>query len=182
MAVASFTEDESSQTFLNGDAVFCRSWPNIYAVAGVPEMSRITPGQVGVSPLPVGNGHDRTASCIGGWNLVINSSSDMQDEAWKFVRFLTSEESRKERPEGAGSLPPLKTLYDDREVLEDLPVISQARVALENARPRPVSPHYSEMSLKMSEQFNAVITGATTPEAAVETLQTELERIADRGT
>jgi multiple sugar transport system substrate-binding protein len=53
--------------------------------------------------------------------------------------------------------------------------------ALQNARPRPISPYYSEMSRQMAEQFNNVLRGAITPEVAVETLQGELQRIIQQG-
>jgi multiple sugar transport system substrate-binding protein len=62
-----------------------------------------------------------------------------------------------------------------------MPVISLGKEALQNARPRPVSPHYSEMSRAMAEQFNGVLRGAISPEEAVKTLQGELQQIVDRG-
>ena len=45
----------------------------------------------------------------------------------------------------------------------------------------PVSPYYSEMSREMAEQFNNVLRGAISPEVAVETLQSELQRIIQQG-
>ena len=52
-------------------------------------------------------------------------------------------------------------------------------MALQNARPRPVSPYYSERSRKMAERFNNVLNDATSPEEAVETLQGELQQIIE---
>jgi multiple sugar transport system substrate-binding protein len=80
-----------------------------------------------------------------------------------------------------GDLPTRKALYDDREVLEAMPMIAQAKEALLNVRPRPVSGHYSEMSREMAEQFNNIVRGATPPEVAVETLQSDLQRIIEQG-
>jgi multiple sugar transport system substrate-binding protein len=176
-AVANYTLFEAHTAFLNGDAVFCRNWPYMYGAAGDPERSKITLNQVGVSPLPVGEGQSQSASCLGGWNMLISASSEMQDEAWEFVRFMTSEESQKEYSITASTLPTLKTLYDDREILEEVPVVALSKEALQNARPRPVSPYYSQMSREMAEQFNYVVRGAISPEEAVETLQSELRRI-----
>jgi multiple sugar transport system substrate-binding protein len=48
-------------------------------------------------------------------------------------------------------LPTSRSLYGDEEVLNKLPVAELGREALENARPRPVSPYYSDMSLAMAE-------------------------------
>jgi multiple sugar transport system substrate-binding protein len=153
----------------------------MYGLAGNPDMSKIEPEQVGVSPLPVGEGQGQTASCLGGWNMLINASSEMQDEAWDFVQFMTSEASQKAYTLSASTLPTFNALYNDREILEEVPVIALSSKALQNARPRPISPYYSEMSRQMAEQFNNVLRGAISPEVAVETLQGELQRIIQQG-
>jgi multiple sugar transport system substrate-binding protein len=137
--------------------------------------------QVGVSPLPVGEGHSQTASCLGGWNMLIGASLEMQDEAWEFVQFMTSEESQKLQTLSASTLPTLNALYEDREIRKVLPVITLSEEALRNARPRPISPYYSQISRTMAEQFNKVLTGATSPEEAVETLQSDLQQIIEQG-
>jgi multiple sugar transport system substrate-binding protein len=180
-AVANYTFSGSATAFLNGDSVFCRNWPFMYGAAGNPEMSKIKREQVGVSPLPVGEGQSESTSCLGGWNLLINASSQMQDEAWEFVQFMTSEESQKAYTLSASTLPTLHALYDDREILEEVPVVALSREALQNARPRPISPYYSEMAREMAEQFNNVLRGAISPEVAVETLQSELQQIIEQG-
>jgi multiple sugar transport system substrate-binding protein len=180
-AVAIYTFSGSDAAFLNGDSVFCRNWPYMYGLAGNPDMSKIEPEQVGVSPLPVGEGQGQTASCLGGWNMLINASSEMQDEAWDFVQFMTSEENQKAYTLSASTLPTFNALYNDREILEEVPVVALSSKALQNARPRPISPYYSEMSRQMAEQFNNVLRGAISPEVAVETLQGELQRIIQQG-
>jgi len=179
-AVATYTFSGSDTAFLKGDSVFCRNWPYMYGLAGNPDVSKIEPEQVGVSPLPVGEREGQTASCLGGWNMLINAASEMQDEAWAFVQFMTSEESQKAYTLSASTLPTLNALYDDREILEEVPVVALSREALQNARPRPIAPYYSEMSREMAEQFNNVLRGAISPEEAVETLQSELQRIIQR--
>jgi len=180
-AVASYTIGEADAAFLNGDAVFCRNWPYMYGLAGNTEMSKIRREQVGVSPLPVGEGYSQSTGCLGGWNMLIGASSQMQEEAWEFVRFMTSEESQKIQTLSGSNLPTVNALYEDREVREEQPIVALSKDALQNARPRPVSPYYSEMSRTMAQQFNSVLTGATPPGEAVETLQSELQQIIEEG-
>jgi len=180
-AVASYTIGEADAAFLNGDAVFCRNWPYMYGLAGNTEMSKIRREQVGVSPLPVGEGYSQSTGCLGGWNMLIGASSQMQEEAWEFVRFMTSEESQKIQTLSGSNLPTVNALYEDREVREEQPIVALSKDALQNARPRPVSPYYSEMSRTMAQQFNSVLTGATPPGDAVETLQSELQQIIEEG-
>jgi multiple sugar transport system substrate-binding protein len=180
-AVASYTLGEADVAFLNGDSVFCRNWPYMYGLAGDPEMSKVTLDQVSVSPLPVGEGQSQSAGCLGGWNMLVGASSQMQDEAWEFVRFMTSLESQRIQTLSASTLPTLDALYDDREIREEVPIVASSKEALQSARPRPISPYYSQMSRAMALQFNSVLAGATTPGAAVETLQSELQQIIEEG-
>jgi multiple sugar transport system substrate-binding protein len=179
--VANYREYESEITFaIHGDAVFCRHWPYMYEVSSWSE-SKVEPGQVGFSPLPVADGQHRTASCLGGDVLLISAFSEMKEEAWEFVRFFANEVSQKTRALEANLLPTRKALYHDREVTEALPMITGAREALLNVRPRPVSGNYSEMSSAMALQFNNILRGNTMPDEAVQTLQDELQQIVERG-
>jgi multiple sugar transport system substrate-binding protein len=71
-SVAQYTEQESQSTFLNGDAVFCRNWPYMYALAADPEQSKIKQDQISVAPLPAGSGpNGRSVSGLGGWSFLI---------------------------------------------------------------------------------------------------------------
>ena len=180
-AVASYTIGEADAAFLNGDAVFCRNWPYMYGLAGNTEMSKIKREQVGVSPLPVGEGYSQSTGCLGGWNMLIGASSQMQEEAWEFVRFMTSEESQKIQTLSGSNLPTVNALYEDREVREEQPIVALSKDALQNARPRPVSPYYSQMSRQMAQQFNNVLTGAISPEESIKMLQNELQQIIEEG-
>src|SRR5919112_1992547 len=177
-AVATYTETETDPAFLGNKAVFARNWPYMYSLAGTKDYPDVKPEQIGVTPLPVepGNG---LASCLGGWNMLINAQSDMQDEAWEFVKWITAEPQQKWRALKASLLPSRPALYQDQEIRSTLPVVVQGEEALKNVRSRPVSPYYSDMSLDMQEQFNSVVKGDTSPEDAVKSLQQSLEQIIE---
>ena len=180
-AVANYTEELTDPSFMDspGEAVFARNWPYMYAFAGT--KGYIKPEQVGVAPLPLDEGQTQLASCLGGWNMLISGTTDKPDEAWEFVKFMTSEESMRFRALEATVLPPRLALLSDPELQEKIPVIAQGEAALKNARPRPVSPYYSDMSLEMAEQFNQVLKGDVPPEEAVQTLQKDLQSIVEQG-
>lgn len=178
-AVANFKEDESAGSFLQGNSVFLRNWPYVYGLLTDPEQSKISLDQVGVAPLPSGEG-GQSFSGLGGWNFYISEFSQKQDAAYEFVQFMTASEQQKFRALEGGYLPTLQSLYEDQEILDEVPVVKLGGEALQNTRPRPVSPVYSDMSLRMGEQFNASLKGEVTPEEAVQTLQTELQDIVDQ--
>jgi multiple sugar transport system substrate-binding protein len=180
-AVLQYKEDESHGAFLRGDAVFMRNWPYVYALLGNPQESDIKPEQVGVAPIPVSGGNP-SSSTLGGWNFFINAFSDKQEEAWEFIKWMTAPEQMKFNALEGGKLPPRESLYQDQEVLEKVPVARLGKEAIiGNSEPRPVSPYYSDMSLKLAEQFNASLGGDVSPQEAVNTLQSELEQIVEQG-
>jgi multiple sugar transport system substrate-binding protein len=179
-AVATYREDESAGTFLNGDAVFLRNWPYVYALLSDPAESEVRPEQVGISELPSADGQPGNGT-VGDQPLLINATSENQDAAWEFIKFLTAPEQQKFRAVEGSFLPTLTDLYDDPEIQESVPVVALAKEALQHTRPRPVSPYYSDMSLEMAEQFNASLNGEVTPEQAAQTLQSDLERFIEQG-
>jgi multiple sugar transport system substrate-binding protein len=180
-AVVNYTELESHTTFLNGDAVFIRNWPYMYGLASDPEQSKIKPEQIDVAPIPAGEG-GQSFSGLGGWNLFINAASqDKVDAAWTLIQYLSAPEQVKARSlQGGPGIPTYKSLYDDQEILNKVPVVALAKESAQNAKPRPVSPYYSDMSLEMAEQFNASLKGDVSPEQAVKTLQTQLQNIVEQ--
>ncbi|MEJ7843678.1 MAG: ABC transporter substrate-binding protein, partial [Rubrobacter sp.] len=178
-AVSTYAEPETEAPFLGGDAVFCRNWPYMYSLAGTE--SFIKPDVIDIAPLPAGDGGE-SVSGLGGWNFFINAFADpeAQDAAWEFVKFITAPEQQKFYSLGGSYLPTLTALYDDPEIKENVPTVKLAGEALKNTVPRPVSPVYSDMSLKMAEEFNSSLGGDTEPQDAISTLQTELQKIADQ--
>jgi multiple sugar transport system substrate-binding protein len=180
-SVTQYKEQESATTFLNGGAVFMRNVPRMYALASDPNESRIDPDQIGVSALPIAEEGNRSYSNLGGWNLFINAASDNQDTAWEFIQFMSASEQQKYRAINGSVIPTRQELLDDSEILETVPVIALGRDAIRNTRPRPVSPYYSDMSLRMAAQFNSSLQGNVSPEEAVRTLQEELTTIVEQG-
>jgi len=149
-ATGDYTTQDSQAVFTNGDVVFMRNWPFVYGLLSDPESSQLRPEQVGISQLPVAGQGDESFSGLGGWNFMVNAGSE--DRLDEIWTFIEFMSA----PE------------------------QQKTFALESARPRPVSPYYSDMSLVMAEQFNASLKGDKPVEEALGDLQTELQNIVDQ--
>ena len=181
-AVANYDETTSVPVFGEGDAVFLRSWPGDYALFGLPSKEGGYPNvkqeQVGIAPMPVAEPGMHSYSALGGWNQFVNAQTDIQEEAVAFAQFMTETEQEKLLGTEGGLRPTRKALYDDPEVLKALPGLEQQKpIIFNNAKSRPVTEFYGDMSLELAEQFNNVLTGDTSPQQAVETLQKELTSI-----
>jgi hypothetical protein len=135
-SVLQYKEDESHAAFLRGDAVFLRNWPYVYALVANPEESEIKPEQVGITPIPVAQQGNRSYSTLGGWNFFINAASDMQEEGWEFIKWMTAPEQLKTNALQGSKLPTRQSLYDDSEILEKVPVARLGKEAIvQNSTP-----------------------------------------------
>jgi multiple sugar transport system substrate-binding protein len=175
-AVANYDETTSEPVFGNGEAVFLRDWPGMYGDLGSGTY-KVKQEQVAVSPIPVAPGNE-SSSTLGGWTFMINAQTDMPDEAWEFVKFMSSFESMKYRAVNGGYISARKAILDDPEVQKAIPTVKLAKdVLLDYATSRPVTQYYGDMSLEMQSQFNDALTGDVTPQQAVQTLQKNLTTI-----
>lgn len=178
-AVANYSEMESWQDFVSGNAVFMRNWPFALGNLGDPALYKLEREQVGIAPIPTLGTSNRSYSCQGGWNLMINryTSDRKKEAAWKFIRFMTAPEQQKYMAINGGFLPTYKSLYDDPEIVQVMPSVQEGKSILENARVRPITPFYQQMAPRISRSFNRVLRGETSGTAAVATLERELRTV-----
>lgn len=176
-AVANFQEDECTGAFLGGNAVFMRNWAYVFGLLSDREVSRLRPGQVTIAAVPVADASVRPVNVGGGWNLLVNGASEKQDIAWELAQFISAPEQQREWALAASYLPTRTALYDDRELVERLPAVAQAKREVLQTTTPPITPYYGDVSAAMSTQFNASLRGAETPADAAEGLQQKLDQI-----
>src|ERR671913_1397565 len=175
-AVSNYTETEGDPLFENGESVFFREWLGVYGDIGTGDF-KVKQDQVTVSPIP-GDPGNQSSSTLGGWTFMINAQTDLPDEAWEFVKFMSSYESFKFRAINGGYISARKAILDDPDGQEAIPTVKPAQdVLLEYATSRPVTEFYGDMSLEMQSQFNDALTGDVSPQQAVGTLQKNLTTI-----
>lgn len=106
----------------------------------------------------------KAVGTYGGWNLVLYKASKNQEAAWKFIQFMTREDVN-----GA--------------VVDLIPANINAAKAflqksrkhpevildhLNNAKPRPLSPHYLEVSEIQQNMVQKILSGTAIPDATKE--------------
>ena len=143
-----------------------------------PAQSQLTPEQVGLARLPTDTATG-PFSCLGGWNLMVNANIDRskRDAAWTLIRYLTDPARRKRRVLDGSFLPSLRSLYDDPQILQQVPAIALGKAAIDDTRIRPVSPFYMQIAPRIARAFNRTLGGDTTGTQAVAALQRELQTI-----
>lgn len=180
-AVTTYGEQECEAAFLRGDAVFMRNWPGSYRAAADPARSTLTLEQVGVGELPVAEAGLQSRAVQSGIQLAINANSQNPDAAWALIEYMIAPEQQKAFALRAGQLPTLSSLYEDQELVEQMPIVGLGKQALANSQPRPVTPYIFEMSNLMAERITTMLSGGASPEETAEGMQEGLQEIIDLG-
>jgi multiple sugar transport system substrate-binding protein len=170
-AVTTYMEEESRRAFEAGDATFMRNWPYAYALA---KESNIA-DDFAVTTFPSYQGN-QGAGVLGGYDLAISAYSENPEGSLAFINFATSPEQQVLMVTKA-SLPPVTTsVYSDPQVEKTLPFAAELLDAVEQAKPRPVSPVYPQISEAIYTNVFAALQGDMTPDEAASTMNEEIQK------
>jgi multiple sugar transport system substrate-binding protein len=178
-SVLTWHEEESRFAFQNGETVFMRNWPYAYALMLDSAASRVA-GHYGIAPMPGAPGGKPTAA-LGGAQLAINANSDHPEAAWAVIDFLTQPEQMIERAKVVGQFPTRAALYGEPALARALAVpTAQARLVIEHAVPRPVTPVYTQLSDILQIDLHRALTRQMEPAAALAHAAREMQALLDR--
>lgn len=167
-------EETGRIAFVRGEAVFLRNWPYVWASAQDPA-SRVR-GKVGVAPIPGFAGHP-SAPTLGGWNLMMAAKTRHPDATWRLLSYLTGEEAQTFLATRSGRLPTRHAVYARPEVRRQAPLLATLYPQALQARPRPMSPAYPEVSRLLQAALTSVLTGQQAPEAAIRDTERRLQAL-----
>ena len=168
LAVSNYAEPETLQAFKAGDAALMRNWP--YAWAELQSDSSAVKGRVGVTTMVAEPGASPAAT-LGSWGFSLLRGSQHQQATAEAIRALTSSQAQRDRFLQQGYTPTEASLFEDPELLEASPVLTQLKEALAIAVPRPITPLYAQMSDLLQRQLSGVLTEKRDPDQAMEQLQ-----------
>jgi multiple sugar transport system substrate-binding protein len=166
-AAMTYKEEQARSRFQAGKALFMRQWP--YAYPLMQQQDSKVKGKFAVAPLP-------GPSALGGSNLAINKNATNKKTALEVLKFLITEEQQKARLSD-GLLPVSKALYSDRALQTQYPDLKAIGRIIDTARPRPITPSYSQVSLAIQQAVYLVQRGQKSVDDAVSGLEQDLHRI-----
>ncbi|MEO8690188.1 MAG: ABC transporter substrate-binding protein [Solirubrobacteraceae bacterium] len=172
-AVITYMEEEARRTFEAGRADFERQWPYAYALGNM-KGSKVA-GKFAVAPYPPFEGGGK-AAILGGHNSVISAYSKNPGGALKLVDYLTSEKRMTRNAVKFSKTPTLTASYGDPAVKKALPFIDQLKQAVEQAKSRPVSPVYTQISQAIYKNVNKALSGSTDPKSALKKAQDDMDK------
>jgi multiple sugar transport system substrate-binding protein len=170
--VTTYMEEESRRYFESGKATFMRNWPYAYSL-GQKKGSKVA-GKFDVMPFPMFEGADK-AAILGGHNLVISQFSKNPGAALKLVDFLTSAEQQVQMFRDYSLAPTIAAAYDDADVQKKYKFATDLKESVAQARSRPVSPVYPQISQAIYKNVNEALAGKVSAEDAMKNAQTQMQ-------
>jgi multiple sugar transport system substrate-binding protein len=172
-AVTTYMEEEARRVFEAGRADFQRQWPYAYALGNM-KGSKIK-GKFEVAPYPEFEGGQK-AAILGGHNSVISTYSKNPGGALKLIDYMTSEKRMTKNATKYSKTPVLEASFGDPAVKEALPFIDELKQAVEQAKSRPVSPVYSQISQAIYKNVNQALSGSMEPKEALQKAQSDMDK------
>ena len=169
-----YLEEDVRKAFSNGDAAFALNWTYMYNMANDAKQSNVA-GQVGIMPAP-GDAPGKAGAVNGSMGLGIASGSTHADQAWQYIRYMTSQLVQNNY--ARLSLPIWKSSYQDTAVMKDQEsLIKAANTSLSVMLSRPETADYSRLSSTLQQQLQQALTGGATPEAAMQAVDKSAARL-----
>jgi multiple sugar transport system substrate-binding protein len=171
-AVTTYMEPESLTAFQTGKYAFMRNWPYAYALN---EKAAKVKGKFKVMPFPTFEGGGK-AGILGGHNSVISAYSKNPGAALKLIQFIGSPEIQRAYASQFSLTPVRNDVYDDPAVKKALPFAAELKTAVEQAKARPVSPVYPQISQAIYKNVNAALAGQESPADAMKNAQSQIDK------
>jgi trehalose/maltose transport system substrate-binding protein len=172
-AVTTYMEEPSRRSFESGKPAFMRNWPYAYAL-GNQKGSKVK-GKFKVAPFPTFEGAGK-AGILGGHNLVVSAFSKNPKGAVTLIDFLTSPEIEAQDAAKYSLGPVLNATYDDPAVKKALPFAAELKQAVTQAKSRPVSPVYPQISQAIYKNVNQALSGQVSPQDALKTADDQINK------
>lgn len=163
-AVTTYMEEPSRRSFESGQPTFMRNWPYAYALGNL-KGSKVA-GKFKVAALPTFGGAGK-AGILGGRSLVISAYSKNPEGAVRLIDFLTSDQIQVQNASKYALGPVLEATYDVPAVKQALPFATQLKQAVAQAKPRPVSLVYPQISQAIYENVNAALSAQVSAQDAL---------------
>ncbi|WP_350278682.1 ABC transporter substrate-binding protein [Kribbella sp. HUAS MG21] len=174
-AAITYKEEEGRRAFQEGNLLFHRNWPYVYALAGKTDGSSKIAGKFAVAPLPGLKGAG--VSTLGGHNYAISEFTKNKATAADFIKFMSSEERQKANIEKTSQAPTWASLYEDPALNKQFPYLAPLKASIETAKSRPKVVKYGDVTTAIQEAAYGALTGATPPKDALSQLQTKLSSL-----
>jgi multiple sugar transport system substrate-binding protein len=170
-AVTTYMEPETDQAWTSGRYGFMRNWTYAYAADNT-GASKVK-GEYKVAPLPSFEGGGK-AGILGGHNSVISVYSKNPGLSLKLADFYASPAFQKKALLKYSQAAIIPDVYSDADVKKAVPYAAELLQALSQAKARPVSPVYPQISQAIYKNVNDALAGRVSPQDALKKADSQI--------
>ena len=152
-------------------------WPSWVPSMDDPEKSKV-PGEIEIIAAP--GQVEGPAPMLGTWLVAIPSTSERQELARSFIDFLTSPDMQKRLALEVGTPPTRASVYADSDVVAAYRWYPAQYAALQEAQPRPRTPHWSRIEAVLGDYLQLALIGEMSAEDAIAEAHQRIERVLER--
>lgn len=176
-AAITYQEEPGRRAFQDGNLLFHRNWPYVYALANKTDGSSKIAGKFGVAPLTGLSGPG--VSTLGGHNYAISEFAKNKATAADFIKFMSSEERQKANVEKTSQAPTWASLYDDPALNKQFPYLAPLKASIATAKSRPKVVKYGDVTTAIQEAAYGALKqpGGKDPKQTLTDLQTKLSSL-----
>src|SRR3954462_15836428 len=171
-AVTTYMEPETDQAWTSGKYAFMRNWTYAYA-ADQTGGSKVK-GKYAVAPLPSFQGAGRP-NILGGHNSVISVYTKNPGLSLKFADYVASPAWQKISLQKYSLAAVTAATYDDASVKKSIPYSDELKQALSQAKARPVSPVYPQISQAIYKNVNDALAGRVSAADAIKKASQQID-------
>jgi multiple sugar transport system substrate-binding protein len=170
-AVTTYMEPQTDQAWTSGRYGYMRNWTYAYA-ADNKSPSKVK-GKYKVAPLPSFEGGGK-AGILGGHNSVISAYTKNPGLALKFSDFYASPEFQKKLLLTFSQAAVIPGTYSEADVKKAIPYAPELLQALSQAKARPVSAVYPQISQAIYKNVNDALAGRVSPADALKKADSQI--------
>jgi multiple sugar transport system substrate-binding protein len=171
--VTTYMEEESRRYWESGKATFMRNWPYAYTLGE--KKGTAVAGKFKVMPFPTFEGGGK-AAILGGHNQVISVYSKNPGAALKWVDWFTGKEWQTTTFDKYSIAPTLGAVYDDPAIQKKFPFATELKDSVSQAKARPVSPVYPQISQAIYNNVNAALSGKVSAADAMKSADDQINK------
>jgi multiple sugar transport system substrate-binding protein len=166
-ASTSSLEEDVLKAFAQGKIAMNLNWTFQLAASLDPKQSQVAKDDVMILRTPAGSPGGPAPGCNGGQPVMITHGTKHPNEAWQFVKFITSQNVQNQYV--ADSLPIWSASYDDPAVIKKAgkQLVSVAKTQLPNMILRPQVANYNASSQALQVQIQDALLGKKSPQDAL---------------